>query len=323
MRGLGSPDGCSTSGRCSAELPELELTLSQMRGKCALACRASGLPSDARGGKQVRPLALLLSAACFGPMSPLAHELAVVVELVHSATLLHDDVIDEGMERRGAPTARRLWGNGISVLSGDLLLVSALETTFAQAPELMPDLLSVLRRLVNGEIIQLRGRVELDPSPDTYERILRDKTASLFGWATRTGARIGGASHAEQQKMGTFGEELGFAFQLIDDMLDYCGEHTGKSLLADLAEGKLTLPLVLTVDERPELLALLRRIQAGDLEPLAAVGEAVASSGTLEVVRRRAQGHTERAIDALSAIVPSPPRLLLESVARELAARAT
>src|SRR5690606_29292148 len=123
-------------------------------------------------------------------------ELAVVVELVHSATLLHDDVIDEGNERRGAPAARRLWGNGISVLAGDLLLVQALEKTASVAPELSSDLLATLRRLVDGEIVQLRGRLELDPSPAVYDLILRDKTASLFAWATRTGARVGGADEA-------------------------------------------------------------------------------------------------------------------------------
>ena len=118
----------------------------------------------ARGGKRVRPMALLLAAACFGPVPARARELAIVAELVHSATLLHDDVIDDGMERRGAPTSRMLWGNGISVLGGDLLLVQALDRTAKHAPELMSDLITTLRRLVEGEIVQMRGRVELDVS---------------------------------------------------------------------------------------------------------------------------------------------------------------
>jgi octaprenyl-diphosphate synthase len=275
-----------------------------------------------RGGKRVRPIALLLSAACFGGINEQARELAVVSELVHSATLLHDDVIDEGMERRGAPTARLAWGNGISVLAGDMLLVSALDRTARHAPAAMPDLISTLRRLVEGEIIQLRGRSELDVTEATYERILRDKTASLFSWATRNGARIAGASLADQERLSGFGERLGIAFQLVDDVLDYSGEQTGKSLLADLRDGKLTLPLVLAVARRPELAHSLRRIHAGDREPVQLVSQAVIDTGACEEVRRRAGEYTQTAVEALSSLMPGPARVLLENVASELARRA-
>jgi len=275
-----------------------------------------------RGGKRVRPIALLLSAACFGGIEEKARELAVVSELVHSATLLHDDVIDEGMERRGAPTARLAWGNGVSVLAGDLLLVNALDRTARHAPEVMPDLIATLRRLVEGEIVQLRGRSELDVSEATYERILKDKTASLFSWATRTGARVAGASLADQERLAGFGERLGIAFQLVDDLLDYSGDQTGKSLLADLRDGKLTLPLVLAVARRPELAQALRRIHAGDREPVALVSRAVIETGACEEVRRRAGQYTRTAVEALSSVVPGPARVLLENVAQELARRA-
>jgi len=275
-----------------------------------------------RGGKRVRPIALLLSAACFGGINDKARELAVVSELVHSATLLHDDVIDEGMERRGAPTARLAWGNGVSVLAGDLLLVNALDRTSRVAPEAMADLLSTLRRLVEGEIVQLRGRSELDVTEATYERILRDKTASLFSWATRNGARVAGASLADQERLSGFGERLGIAFQLVDDVLDYSGEQTGKSLLADLREGKLTLPLVLAVARRPELAQALKRIHAGDREPVQFVSQAVIETGACEEVRRRASQYTQTAVEALSSLVPGPARVLLENVAEELARRA-
>jgi octaprenyl-diphosphate synthase len=275
-----------------------------------------------RGGKRVRPIALLLSAACFGGISDQARELAVVAELVHSATLLHDDVIDEGMERRGAPTARLGWGNGVSVLAGDLLLVNALDRTSRHAPEVMADLITTLRRLVEGEIVQLRGRSELDVTEATYERILRDKTASLFSWATRTGARVAGASAADQERLSGFGERLGIAFQLVDDVLDYSGDQSGKSLLADLREGKLTLPLVLAVSRRPELAHALRRIHAGDREPVQLVSEAVISTGACDEVRRRAGHYTQTAVEALSSIASGPARVLLENVAEELARRA-
>jgi octaprenyl-diphosphate synthase len=270
----------------------------------------------------VRPIALLLSAASFNGIDETARELAVVSELVHSATLLHDDVIDEGMERRGGPTARLAWGNGVSVLAGDLLLVNALDRAARHAPAAMPDLIATLRRLVEGEIVQLRGRSELDVTEATYERILRDKTASLFGWATRNGARVAGASPADQERLSGFGERLGIAFQLVDDVLDYSGEQTGKSLLADLSEGKLTLPLVLAVARRPELAHSLRRIHAGDREPIQFVSQAVLETGACDEVRRRAGHYTQTAVEALSSLVPGPARVLLENVASELARRA-
>jgi octaprenyl-diphosphate synthase len=275
-----------------------------------------------RGGKRLRPLSLLLSSACFGRIPPAARELAVVAELVHSATLLHDDVIDDGTERRGAQASRMLWGNGVSVLGGDLLLVNALERTSRHAPAMMADLVDTLRRLVEGEIIQLRGRVELDVSEATYERILRDKTASLFAWSTRTGARLGGADEAAAAAMASFGEELGYAFQLVDDVLDYTGEGSGKTLFADLRQGKLTLPLVLTAAQDSALMAPLRRIFAGDQEPVAQVSRVVAESGACDEVRRRAREHTARAVESLEAVANSPARSLLASVASELAARA-
>jgi octaprenyl-diphosphate synthase len=275
------------------------------------------------GGKRVRPLALLLSAACFGPVPVSARELAVVAELVHSATLLHDDVVDEGNERRGAPTSRRLWGNAMRVLSGDLLLIHALERTLIHAPTSMPALVSTLRRLVEGEIVQLRGRTELDVSESTYEQVLRDKTASLFGWATQTGARLAAASDEHQEQMAAFGERLGMAFQLVDDVLDYAAEHSGKTLLSDLREGKLTLPLVLTVAERPELFEPLARIFAGDPEPVAQVSRAVLEGAACDEVRRRARRQTEKAVEALHTLPPSRARDLLEEVAFKLAERAS
>lgn len=273
------------------------------------------------GGKRVRPLLLLLSTACAGPVSPVARHMAVVAELIHSATLLHDDVIDDGLKRRGAVTSRRLFGNGISVLSGDLLLVQALFRTHAQAPELMGDLIATLRRLVDGEVIQMRGRAELDASEATYERILRDKTASLFAWAARTGARLGGASAQEQLAFTEFGELLGVGFQLVDDVLDYSGEESGKSLFADLREGKLTLPLVLSVANDPALLEPLRRVHAGDPEPIERLKNAVIAGGACAVVSRRARDFTERAVRALDRVSDTGPRRLLVAVAEALANR--
>jgi octaprenyl-diphosphate synthase len=310
------------------ELLEVEQAL-------ALACAAGPEPATAaarhlvaRGGKRVRPLALLLSAKCFGDGSLGAAssgqliELAAVVELVHSATLLHDDVVDEGMQRRGAITARRLLGNGVSVLAGDLLLVTALERTGSVAPALLPDLIGTLRRLVEGEIIQLRGRTELDVSESTYYRILKDKTASLFGFAARAGGQLAGASLRQQEALTRFGEALGVAFQLVDDVIDYTGDDSGKNLFADLGEGKLTLPLVLAVRDDPTLAPLLAGIHAGDASLCEEVGRRVRDSGCCDRVRERARAETDAALSALGELPVTAATRLLEVVAREMIRRA-
>jgi octaprenyl-diphosphate synthase len=274
-----------------------------------------------RGGKRVRPVTALLSAACFGPIGPEARLVALVSELVHSATLLHDDVADEGMERRGDKTARLIYGNAVSVLAGDLLLMHAIERTHEEAPASLPDLLRTMRMLVDGEVIQLRGRTELDLREATYERVLRGKTASLFAFACRAGARASRASAADVARLGQFGEELGIAFQLVDDLLDYESQNTGKTSLIDLREGKLTLPLVLAVEKQPDLLTDIRRIHAGDFELVPRVARKVLALGTCDVVRARAITVTERAIAAIGPLEDGDAKRLLDGVARELAAR--
>jgi octaprenyl-diphosphate synthase len=275
------------------------------------------------GGKRVRPAAVLLSAACFGPIPAAARELAVVVELIHTATLLHDDVIDDGRERRGAPAARRIWGNAVSVLAGDSLLVTSLQRTFTHCPQLMPGLLETLQRLVSGEVVQLRGRGELDLSEPRYERILRDKTASLFRFATASGAELGGANVAQLTALATFGECLGIAFQLIDDVLDYTSTTTGKTISADLLEGKITLPLALAAQQNPDLVRAVERVRAGELDQVESVRAHVLASGACDVVRQRALAATSTAQHALECLDPTPARLLLAQVARQVATRSS
>jgi octaprenyl-diphosphate synthase len=278
------------------------------------------------GGKRVRPLTVLLSAACFGPVPECARDLAVVAELVHLATLLHDDVVDDGMERRGRPTPRRIWGNAVSVLAGDLLLTHALEKTASCAPpSVLADLFATLRRLVDGEIVQLRGRTEVDVREDVYFRVVRDKTASLFAWAARAGAAV--APHARPEAIGALGEfgtRIGVAFQLVDDVLDYQGDPsaTGKTLLGDLAEGKVTLPLVRTLAARPELRPDLQSVREGDGRAADRLAEAVRASGACDAVREMSREETSRALDCLERVPASTARDLLGAIARELAARA-
>lgn len=274
------------------------------------------------GGKRIRPLTVLLSAACFGPVRADTRGLAVVAELVHLATLLHDDVLDDGLERRGQPTSRRLWGNAVSILAGDLLLTHSLERTSRLGHSaVLDDLFKTLRRLVDGEVVQLRGRTRIDPSEDTYFHVVENKTASLFGWAARAGARSVGAPEDAVAALGEFGERLGVAFQLVDDALDYEGS-ADKTPLLDLREGKLTLPLLRTLAARPELMREVELVRAGEEgEPCNKLAHAVKSSGACAETRRLAETHTDRALAALDRVPPTPARDLLAAVARELTQR--
>jgi octaprenyl-diphosphate synthase len=306
--------------------PELTYIEAELRNAAADGARPATSAADhlvGGGGKRVRPLTVLLSAACFGPVPEVARELAVCAELVHSATLLHDDVIDDSPERRGSPAARTVWGNAISVLAGDLLLTHALSRALAADPRALAELITTLRRLVDGEIVQLRGRAKLDTSEAVYFRILEDKTASLFGWSARSGAIVAGAGESELEALGVFGERMGVAFQLVDDTLDYTGDtkETGKALLSDLGEGKVTLPLVLALAQAPSLSTSLERARAGDKGAADELGQTVRRMGVCHEVRRRAAVETERALSALSVVRPSPARDMLSILATELTTR--
>ncbi|RYG76167.1 polyprenyl synthetase family protein, partial [bacterium] len=262
--------------------------------------------------------------ACHGPVTDAARELATVSELVHLATLLHDDVIDDGQERRGFPTSRRIWGNAVSVLAGDLLLTHALERTSAVGDAAsLADLFATLRRLVDGEVVQLRGRTAVDVSEATYFQVVRGKTASLFAWAGRAGARAGGAPEALVAAHGAFGEHLGVAFQLVDDVLDYAGaaEATGKRLFADLHEGKVTLPLLRAIAARPSLAPELSAVRQGDEAAASRLGAAVLELGVCADVRALAHAETRLSVEAIASVPKGPARDLLTGVAEDLVAR--
>jgi octaprenyl-diphosphate synthase len=188
-------------------------------------------------------------------------------------------------------------------------------------------LFATLRRLVDGEVVQLRGRLVLDPREEVYFRIIHDKTASLFAWAARSGATVSGAASDAAAALGDYGTHLGVAFQLVDDVLDYSGDPrtTGKALLADLLEGKLTLPLIRTLAAQPILAATVDEVRSGDggSAPAAqALADAVRASGTCDGVRALAREETSLALAALQALPQSSARDLLGGVARELASRA-
>ena len=276
------------------------------------------------GGKRVRPLTVILSAACFRAPCAAARTLGVVAELVHLATLLHDDVIDDGQQRRGKPTARSIWGNAVSVLSGDMLLTQALERTASLGlPSILTDLFATLRRLVDGEILQLAGRAALDVDETTYFRIVQDKTGSLFEWAARSGAACAGAPQEARRALGVFGARMGVAFQLVDDVLDYAGDagSAGKALFADLREGKITLPLIRALAAEPSLRQDVDASRRGDLDAALRVAMAVQRSDACDSVRAIARQESNRALDALDVLPQSAARDMLGAIARELVGR--
>ncbi len=280
------------------------------------------------GGKAVRPLLTLLCAQAVGGAADDALACATAAELIHDATLLHDDVIDDGVERRGRDAARVIWGNTVSVLSGDLLFVAALRAAGEGPPGAVGELLDAVGAMVEGEVIQFRHRGGADLDVATYDRIVLGKTAALFRWCGRAGARAGGGSEAQVQALGHYGRHVGIAFQIRDDVLDLTGDpaELGKAVGADLAEGKLTLPVLVALQARPELAtqleALAQSPQLADAATAAPLVQALRDTGALSVAQERMQQELREALAALSVLDQSPSVLALASVAEVIGSRA-
>ena len=277
------------------------------------------------GGKRVRPLTtLLVTQACGGDVRR-AVSLAGAVELIHTAALLHDDVMDEGDMRRGRPAARMLWGNLVSVLAGDVTLTAALDLVRKSGiPEAMDDTIDTMRALVEGEGAQLAARGKDDIGIDGYLAIVRGKTASLFTCACRFGARVANASDDVIDAAGRFGDRVGIAFQVVDDVLDIEGvpHEVGKQLGHDLAEGKTTLPLALALAKESEALRpLLIDARAGDAVAAARVAQAPAVQAACIDARAFAAKETEAGLVELSALPEGRARDLLEGLVRKLTER--
>jgi len=276
-----------------------------------------------RPGKRVRPLAVYLAsmtaagADAAGPADGVKH-LAVAAELVHAATLLHDDVIDEGTERRGATTARLVYGNSASVLAGDHLLVTALQrVTETGQTETLAELLACIGDMVAAEALQLKLRGTFVPDRDLYMEVIDGKTAALFRWAMRAGGRAAGHSPQVVDALGDAGRALGIAFQLVDDVLDLDGDPrvTGKNSLNDLREGKLTWPLIVACERDKSLEFRLRTIarSGGDVD-LIGLRDDVLATESLDDTKRRAHGFADAAREALTQLPPSAARDALEAV---------
>ena len=265
------------------------------------------------GGKRLRPALVVLSAGAFGYHGNSHHQLAAVVEFIHTATLLHDDVVDASELRRGQPTANALFGNAASVLVGDFIYSRAFQMMVeVESMRVMQVLAEATNIIAEGEVLQLMNRHNPDIDERAYLQVIRYKTAKLFEAAMRLGAILGGATSEQEAAMANFGMHLGTAFQLIDDVLDYSGDHTttGKNMGDDLAEGKTTLPRVYAMKHGGgEEAALIRKaINEGGLDQLKPVIAAIIHTGALDYSRHEAEAEARGASAALSGLQNSKCR---------------
>jgi len=274
----------------------------------------------AAGGKRMRPALVLLSARACGYSGTRHHDLAAVVEFIHTATLLHDDVVDESSLRRGRETANAVFGNPASVLVGDFLYSRAFQIMVgAGSMRVMQVLADATNVIAEGEVLQLMNCRNADIGIDAYLQVIRYKTAKLFEAAGRLGAILGEANPEIETALADYGMHLGTAFQLIDDVLDYSGQEaeTGKHLGDDLAEGKPTLPLIHAIHHgTPEQAALVRAaIETASSDRFAEVLVAVRSCGALDAARRHGLAEAAKAKAALAPLPESKFRETLIQLA--------
>ena len=256
------------------------------------------------GGKRLRPALVLLSAGAFGGIDARHHQLAAIIEFIHTATLLHDDVVDESSMRRGQATANTMFGNAASVLVGDFVYSRAFQMMVEiQNMHVMEVLAEATNIIAEGEVLQLLNCHDADITDEAYLKVIHYKTAKLFEAATRLGAIICGASSQDEQAMAEYGMRLGTAFQLIDDVLDFSDNHdVGKNLGDDLAEGKPTLPLLFAMrNGSPQQREIIRHaIIEGGLKELSHVLQAVHETGALDHVRQLAREEAEKGCAAIA-----------------------
>lgn len=259
------------------------------------------------GGKRLRPALVILSAGACGYSGGHHHQLAAVVEFIHTATLLHDDVVDDSHMRRGRATANSAFGNAAAVLVGDFLYSRAFQMMVeVQNMRVMEVLADATNTIAEGEVMQLLHVHNAEVSEQDYLQVIRSKTAKLFEAAGRLGGILAGVSRAQEDALAAYGMHLGTAFQLVDDILDYSGDltHLGKNLGDDLAEGKATLPLIYAMrNGGPARSALIRKaIIDGGLSDFEPVMSAIRDTGALEYVRGQAEASSRQANNAISAL---------------------
>ena len=264
------------------------------------------------GGKRLRPALVLLAAKACGDPAGHRHALAAVVEMIHTATLLHDDVVDESTQRRGRATANATFGNAASVLVGDFLYSRAFQMMVATGRMRVLEILSDATNVIaEGEVMQLIHAGDATLDEDGYVEVIRRKTAKLFEAAARLGAVLGEPDPGREDALARYGMHLGSAFQIMDDVLDYSGEPgaIGKNLGDDLAEGKMTLPLIraIAVGTQADRALIRHAVEGGGrLDDFGPVREALLRSGALAYASERARGEARLAAEALAALPPGP-----------------
>ncbi len=272
------------------------------------------------GGKRLRPMIVLLAARCCGYDGSHHIDLAAIIEFIHTATLLHDDVVDGSDMRRDRETANAVWGNEASVLVGDFLYSRSFEMMVEVGEMRVMDILSsATNRIAEGEVLQLLNCNDPDTTEQAYMEVIIRKTATLFEAGSRLGAVLGEASKAHEEAMATYGMHLGIAFQLVDDALDYnsSNENIGKNIGDDLAEGKPTLPLIQAIKKSDaETAKTLRHvIETGGLDQIDLVMAAIEKSGAITYTIEMAQQEAEKAKEALNIFPDSPYRDALAALA--------
>jgi octaprenyl-diphosphate synthase len=262
------------------------------------------------GGKRIRPRLVLLFAGALGFQGPERFTLAATVEFIHTATLLHDDVVDESSLRRGRDTANAVFGNAASVLVGDFLYSRAFQMMVALNNLRVLDILADATNVIaEGEVLQLMNMHDPDLAVDEYLRVVRFKTAKLFEASARLGALLGGADGITEEACADYGRSLGTAFQLVDDLLDYDGEthQLGKNVGDDLREGKPTLPLLVAMARGlPAESDMIRHaIERGEVARLGDIVQVVRRTGALDVARQLAWDEATQARNCLRSFPPS------------------
>lgn len=272
------------------------------------------------GGKRLRPLSVLLAARACGYSGQRHIDLAAVVEFIHTATLLHDDVVDASELRRNRETANVVWGNEASVLVGDFLYSRAFEMMVDVGLMRVMDILShATNRIAEGEVLQLMNTRDPDTDESRYMEVIARKTATLFEAGVRLGAVLAESTAGMEEAAASYGLNLGIAFQLIDDALDYSTDtgQLGKNVGDDLEEGKPTLPVIraMAVGTSDQRKLLRQAIRKGGRDQIDGVIQAIASTDAITYTTRLAEGYANRAKDALSAFPPCPATEALESLA--------
>ena len=272
------------------------------------------------GGKRLRPILVILGTKAVAYQGDEYINLAAALEFFHTATLLHDDVVDQSKLRRGSDTANEVWGNKASVLVGDFLFTLSFQLmlTIEQLP-VLNILADTSNTITEGEVMQLQNCHDPETSIDNYMQVIRFKTAVLFAAASKMGAVLAESPPQQIAAMNAYGLHLGTAFQLIDDALDYCADskELGKNIGDDLAEGKPTLPLLhILRTGNSEQQALIRQaIQQGDIKNLPAIRQAIIDTGAVEYTQQQAQIEIDAAIGHLHAIVDSEYKQALMDLA--------